>query len=56
VETLQDYLGSKDYALEQNIKSLEAALRSFNLENVEIREGERFKKSEVILFKNKIPI
>ena len=56
VETLQDYLGSKDYALEQNIKSLEAALRSFNLENVEIREGERFKKSEVILIKNKIPI
>lgn len=56
VETLQDYLGSKDYALEQNIKSLEAALRSFNLKNVEIREGERFKKSEVILFQNRMPI
>lgn len=49
VETLQDYLGSKDYALEQNIKSLEAALRSFNLKNVEIREGELFKKSKVML-------
>lgn len=49
VETLQDYLGSKDYALEQNIKSLEAALISFNLKNVEIRKGELFKKSKVLL-------
>ena len=53
---LKEYVGLKDYGLDQNIKSLEAALRSFNLENVEIREGEQFKKSEVILFKNKIPI
>lgn len=49
VETLQDYLGSKDYALEQNIKSLEAALISFNLKNVEISKGELFKKSKVML-------
>jgi len=38
VETLQDYLGSKDYALEQNIKSLEAALKSFNLADVKIED------------------
>ena len=51
VETLQDYLGSKDYALEQNIKSLEAALIPFDLKNVEISKGELFKKSKVMLLK-----
>lgn len=49
VETLQDYLGSKDYALKQHIDWLNAALQLFNLKNVEIREGELFKKSKVML-------
>lgn len=48
VETLQDYLGSKDYALEQNIKSLEAALKSFNLVDVEIKDGKMFQKGAEI--------
>lgn len=48
VETLQDYLGSKDYALEQNIKSLEAALKSFNLADVEIKNGQIFQKGAEI--------
>ena len=48
VETLQDYLGSKDYALEQNIKSVEAALKSFNLVNVEIKDGKIFQKEAEI--------
>lgn len=48
VETLQDYLGSKDYALEQNIKSLEAALKSFNLVGVEIKDGKVFQKEAEI--------
>ena len=48
VETIQDYLGSKDYALEQNIKSLEAALKSFNLVDVEIKDGKMFQKGAEI--------
>ncbi len=48
METLQDYLGSKDYALEQNIKSLEAALKSFNLVDVEIKDGKMFQKGAEI--------
>ena len=48
VETLQDYLGSKDYALEQNIKSLEAALKSFNLADVKIEDWKLFQKGAEI--------
>ena len=48
VETLQDYLGSKDYVLEQNIKLLEAALKSFNLVDVEIKDGKMFQKGAEI--------
>ena len=48
VETLQDYLGSKDYALAQNIKLLEVAIKSFNLVDVEIKDGEMFQKGAKI--------
>ena len=48
-ENLGKWAKGKDYALKQNIDWLNAALISFNLENVEIREGELFKKSKVML-------
>lgn len=48
VETLQDYLGSKDYALAQNIKLLEVAIKSFNLVDVEIKDREMFQKGAKI--------
>ena len=48
-ENLEKWAKGKDYALKQNIDWLNTALQLFNLKNVEIREGELFKKSKVML-------
>jgi len=41
-ESLKDYLGSKDYGLEQNVKGLETSLKNFNLADIEIKDGKLF--------------
>lgn len=55
-ENLEEWAKGKDYALKQHIDWLNAALTSFNVKNVEIREVELFKKSQVMLFQKGKPI
>ena len=55
-ENLEEWAKGKDYALKQHIDWLNAALTSFDLKNVEIREVKLFKKSKVMLFQKGMPI
>lgn len=38
-QNLKDYVGEKDYALDQNVKALESALKQYALDNVSIKDG-----------------
>lgn len=39
VQNLNEYVGEKDYALDQNVKALESALKQYALDNVSIKDG-----------------